>query len=87
MNADEEEKTSGNAVVPSAALYALVEALTSAITTDVATVVASIAVAPMVSATARKLSTAINPYDTKSMDLDSKEVKYHWKMVTAREEG
>ena len=84
-NADEEEKTSGDAVVPSAALDALVAALTSAITTAVSTAVASVAAAPRASATARKVSTAINMYDTESMDLDSKERKYHWKMVTVRE--
>ena len=86
-NADKEEKTGGNSVVPSADLDALVAALTSAITTAVATAVASVAAAPRASATARKVSTAINPYNTESMDLDSKEGKYHWKMVTAREEG
>ena len=64
-------------MIPSAALDALVAALTSAITTDVAAAVANVAAAPPASATARKVSTAINPYDTESMDLDSKEGKYH----------
>ena len=86
-NADEEERTDGNAVIPSAAQDGLATALTSAITTDVATAVASVAAAPAASATARKASIAINPYDTESMDLDLKEGKYHWKMVTAMEEG
>ena len=74
-------------MIPSATLDTLAAALTSAITTAVATAVASVAAAPAASATARKVSNAINPYDTESMDLDSKEGKYHWKMVTAREEG
>ena len=74
-------------MIPSAALDTLVMALTSTITTAVATAVASVAAAPGASATARKVSTAINPYNTESIDLDSKEGKYHWKMVTAREEG
>ena len=86
-NTDEKERTGGDALIPSAALDALVAALTSTITTAVAKVVASVAAALGASATARKVSTAINPYDTESMDLDSKEGKYHWKMVTAREEG
>ena len=85
-NADEEEKTSGDAVIPSVALNALVASLTSAITTAAATAVASVAAAPAASATARKVSIAIYPYNTESMDLESKEGKYHWKMVTAREE-
>ena len=71
----------------SAALYALVAALMSAITTAVATAIASIALAPRASMTARKVITVINSYDTKSMDLDLKEDKYHWKTVTVREEG
>ena len=83
-NSDEEESTSGNAMIPSAALDALATALTSAITTAVATAVASVAAAPAASATARKVSTAINLYRMESMDLDSKEGRYHWKMVTAR---
>ena len=86
-NADEEENTSGNAIIPSATLDALAAALTSAITTAVATEVANVAAAPAASATARKVSIAINPYDTESMDMDSKEGKHHWKMATAREEG
>ena len=86
-NADEEESTGGDAMIPSAARDALAAALKSAITTAVATAVASVAAAPAASATARKVSTAINLYDTESMDLDLKEEKYHWKMVTAREEG
>ena len=86
-DADEEERTGGDAVIPSMAVDALVAALTFVITTSVATEVASVVAEPAASATARKLSTAINPYDTESMDLDSKEGKYHWKMVTAREEG
>ena len=86
-NADEEERTGGNAVIPSASLNALVAALTSDITTTAATAVASIATAPAASVTARKVSTAINPYNTESMDLDSKEGKYQCKMVTAREKG
>ena len=86
-NADKEERTGGDAVIPSPALDALAAVLTSAITTAVATTVASVAAAPEASATARKVSTAINPYDTELMDLDSKEGKFHWKMVTAREEG
>ena len=81
-NADEEEITGGDAVIPSAALDALVASLTSAITTAVATAVASVATAPGASVTAQKVSTAIDPYDTEFMDLDSKEGKYHWKMVT-----
>ena len=84
---DEEERTDGNAVNPYAALDALVAALMSAITTAVSMAVASVAAAPGASATARKVSTAINPYDTELMDLDLKEGKYHWKMVTVREEG
>ena len=71
-NADKEERTGGNAVIPSAALYALVVALTSSITTAVATAVASVAAAPVASATACKVSTAINLYNTESMDMDSK---------------
>ena len=86
-NAGEEERTGSNAVIPSVALYTLVAALTSAITSSVATAVTGVATAPGVPVTARKLSTAINPYDTELMDLDSKEGKYHWKMVTVREEG
>ena len=74
-------------MIPSAALDALAAALMSAITTPVATAVASVAAAPAASATARNVSTAINTYDTESMDMDSKEGKYHWKMVIAREEG
>ena len=66
-NADEEERTSDNAVIPSAALYALVTALMSAITMALATAVASVAAAPGASATAQKVSTATNPYDTESM--------------------
>ena len=84
--ADEEESTVGDAVIPSVALDALVAALTSAITMAVATAVASVSAAPAASATARKVSTAINPYDTESMDMDSKEGKYHCKIITAREE-
>ena len=72
-NADKEDRTGGDAMIPSAALDAFAAALTSAITTDLATAVASVAAAPAASATARKVSTAINPYDTESMDLDSKE--------------
>ena len=64
-------------MIPSADLDALVAALTSAITTAVAMAVASVAAAPGASATARKVSTAINLYDTELMDLDSKEGKYH----------
>ena len=86
-NADEKERTGGNAMITFTALDALAAALTSKITTAVATSVASVAAAPAASATACKLSTAINPYDTELMDLDSKEGKYHWKMATAREEG
>ena len=63
-NADEEERTGGNAVISSAALDAFVGALMSAITTAVATVVASVAATPGASATAQKVSTVINPYDT-----------------------
>ena len=84
---EKEESTGGDTVIPSAALDARVAALTSAITTAVATAVAGVAAAPGASANARKVSTAINPYDTESIDLDSKEGKYHWKMVTTREEG
>ena len=84
-NEDKGERNDGDAVIPSAALDALVTALMSAITTAVATAVASVAAAPGASATARKVSTAINPYNTESMDLDSKEGKYHCKMVTSRE--
>ena len=76
-NANEEERTGGDAVIPSVALYALVTALTSTITAAVEMAVASVAAAPSASATARKVSTAINPYDTESMDLDSKKGKYH----------
>ena len=86
-NADEEENTGSNEVIPSTALDALSTALTSSITTAAATAVSSIAAAPEASATARKVSTATNLYDTESMYLDLKEGKYHWKMVTAREEG
>ena len=53
-NADKEEKTGGNVVVPSADLDALVAALISAITTSVATAVASVAAAPRASLTAQK---------------------------------
>ena len=74
-------------MIPSADLDALVAALTSAITMSVATAVASVSAAPRAFATAQKVSTAINPYDTESMDLDSKEGKYYWKMVTAREDS
>ena len=73
-------------MVPSAALDALVADLMSAITTAIATADASVALAPRASTTVRKGSTTINPYNTESMELDSKEGKYHWKMVTAREE-
>ena len=86
-NADKEERTRGNAVIPSAALDTLITSLTYSITTSVATAVASVAAAPGASTTARKLSTAINLYNMESMDLDSKEGKYDWKMVTAREES
>ena len=86
-NADEEERTGNNTVIVYAALDALVAALTSAITMTVAMVVASAAAVPGAFATARKVSTAINPYNTESMDLDLKKGKYHWKIVTAREEG
>ena len=84
-DADEEERTGGDAVIPSASLDALGAALTSAITTAVATEITSVAAALGESTTVRKVSTAINRYDTESMNLDSKEGKYHWKMVTARE--
>ena len=86
-NADEEGNTSGDAVVPSADIDDLVSALTYTITTAIATAVASVAAAPRAFATARKVNTAINPYNTELTDLDSKEGKCHWKMVTAREEG
>ena len=66
-NADKEEMTNGDAVIPSAALNDLVMALTSALTTAVATAVASLAAAPGASATAQKVSTSINPYDTELM--------------------
>ena len=84
-NTDEEENNGGDAVVPSAALDSIVAALTSAITMAVATAFASVAAAPRASTTAQKVSTAINPYETESMDLDLKEGNYHWKIVTARE--
>ena len=51
-NAEKEEKTGGDAVVPSAALDSIVAALTSAITTAVATAVAILAAAPRAFATA-----------------------------------
>ena len=54
-NADKEERTGGDTVIPSAALDALVAALTSAITTAVATAVARKAAAPGAPATARKV--------------------------------
>ena len=66
-NADKKEKTGSNAVIPSAALDTLVAALTSVITMAIATAVASVAAAPGASATAQKVSTATNPYDTESM--------------------
>ena len=66
-NADKQERTGSNAMIPYAALDALAAALLSAITMVVATAVASVAAAPGESATARKVSTATNPYDTESM--------------------
>ena len=72
--------------VPAAAFTALVEAMTNAIT---AAVTAATSIPGSVSAAAKKtrISTAINPYDTESMNLSSKEGKHHWQMVTQREEG
>ena len=73
----------------------LLESMTSAMTaafakaaetaaTAAAAAVASAAAAPAVPA---KMSTAITPYDTEWLDLESKEGKSHWRMVTGREEG
>ena len=72
--------------VPAAAFTALVEAMTNAIT---AAVTAATSIPGSVSAAAKKtkISTEINPYDTESMNLSSKEGKHHWQMVTQREEG
>ena len=53
-NTDEEERTGGDVVIQSAALYALVADLTSAITTAVVTAVASVAAAPGAPATAQR---------------------------------
>ena len=72
-NSDKEERTGYNSVITSASIYALVADLTSAITMAVAMVFARVAAAPGASMTVRKVSTAINPYDTELMDLDSKD--------------
>ena len=86
--ADDNDGTDGNATIPSAALEALIAALTSAFSTAMTVAVAaSSGAGPPAPPTARTISTAINPYDTESLDLDSKEGKYHWKMVTSKEEG
>ena len=77
-DANKEKATVGDATIPTAAVEALVAAITSAITTAVATAVARVRPAPgTLATTAKKISTLINSYDTESMDLDSKEGKYH----------
>ena len=83
-DSSDEEGTGGNANVPSVNIDALVAAMTNAITTAMTAAVSATAPPP---STLRRISTAINPYDTESLDLNSKEGKYHWKMVTEREEG
>ena len=72
--------------VPAAAFTALAESLTNAITAAVNAATAS-SRAPTVAAKETKINTSVNPYDTESMNLSSKEGKHHWQMVTQKEEG
>jgi hypothetical protein len=74
--------------VPAAAFGALVAALTNAITAAVnAATAAPIPAAADAATKKSKISTAINPYDTESMNLSTKEGKHHWQMVTQKEDG
>ena len=72
--------------VPAAAFTALVESLTNAITAAVNTATTS-SNPPALAAKKTKISTSINPYDTESMNLSSKDGKHHWHVVTQKEVG
>ena len=83
---DDDGGDTGNVNVQPQAITELIAAITSAITAAVTAAGASTA-GGRPPPTARKISTTINPYDTQSLDLESKEGKYLWKTATAREDG
>ena len=62
---------------------ALAAAISQAMTAAIATAAPSLGGAPA----ARKISSAISPYHTETIDLDKKEGKSHWNMMTAKEDG
>ena len=68
---------------PPGFVEALATAISQAIAAGIATAAPSLSGAPA----ARKISAAISPYHTETIDLDTKEGKNHWQMVTAKEEG
>ena len=70
-------------VIPPSTLETFISTITGAITSIVASATYNVPLT-RVNANAKKINSEINPYNTKSIDLTSKDRKLQWGLVTKK---